>query len=75
MLGDETATHFNFMQPMLSYSPCYFSSLEVDIRKLSKYQPLETRFSWFSTIQVHIEIYEDKLGQSGDKIHSSHISN
>ena len=44
MLGDETANHVNFMQPMLSYSPCLFF-----IIKLSKCQPLETRLSWFST--------------------------
>ena len=31
--------------------------------------PVETSF------QVDIEIYEDKLGQSGDRILSSHIAN
>ena len=34
MLGGETANHVNFMQSMLiSYSSCYFSSLEGHIEK------------------------------------------
>ena len=28
-----------------------------------------------TSFQVDIEIYEDKLGKSGDRIHSSHITN
>ena len=36
-LGNETANHVNFMQHMLvSYSSCYFSSLEVNIGEVSK---------------------------------------
>ena len=34
LLGNETAKDANFMQHMLiTYSPCYFSSLEGDMRK------------------------------------------
>ena len=45
---NETANHVNLMQPMLiSYSSCYFSALEGDIRKESNFQPLETSLSLF----------------------------
>ena len=75
------------MPPMLiSYSSCYFSSLEGDIRKVSQ---LLTSWNQFELVfiiyhpvgqfrpvcfQVDIEIYEDKLGQSGDSIIFSHIT-
>ena len=54
-----------------------FNSLEGDIREVTKYQSLEASLSWFSSyiylkacldqFQVDIEIYEDKLDQSGVK--------
>ena len=38
LLRGETANHVNFMQPMLvSYSRCYFSSLDGGIGEVSKY--------------------------------------
>ena len=36
LCGDKTANHVNFMLPMLVSCSCYFSSLEGDIRKVSK---------------------------------------
>ena len=36
LLGSKTANHVNFMLPMLILCSCYFSSLEGDIRKVSK---------------------------------------
>ena len=37
LLGDETANYLNLMQHMLvSYSLYYFSSIEGDVRKVSK---------------------------------------
>ena len=45
--GDETAKHVNFVQSMLlSYSSLYFSSLEGDIRKVSK---ISTTGNYFET--------------------------
>ena len=37
VMGGETANHVNYMQPILvSYSSCYFISLEDDIAEVSK---------------------------------------
>ena len=85
-MGCETANHVNFMQHVLVlYSSCYFSSLEGDIAEVSKninfwklvrpgFHPISPPGPVKTSFQVDIEIYEDKLGKSGYKILSSHIT-
>ena len=72
------------MQPMLVSCPsCYFSSLERNVRIVSKILTSVNKFELVYILyhtedhlspvfQVDIVIFEDKLGQSGDSILSSH---
>ena len=71
---------------LVSHSSCYFSSLEGDIAEVSKninfWKLVRAGFHAilicgpvYTSFQVDIEIYEDKLGQSVDRILSSHITN
>ena len=85
VLGGETANHFNFMQHILVlYSSCYLALQMVILEKCQNInfcklvwagvyailicKPVQTSF------QVDIEIYQDKLSQSEDRILSSHIT-
>ena len=51
LLGGEIITHANFLQPMLvSYSSCYFRSLEGDIRKVTNISTSGNQFALASIL-------------------------
>ena len=60
---------------VLSSSSCYFSSLEGTIAVRAGFHAILTCGPVKTSFQVDIEIYEDKLGQSRDKVRSGHITN
>ena len=73
LYGCETVYHRNFISQLLvSYSSCYFSSLDGDSVEVSKYQRRETSLSCFSsyiTFQASLEqfsgIHRDLRRQIG----------
>ena len=69
---------------LVSHSSCYFSSLEGNIAEVlniifwklvpAGFHAILTCRPVYTSFQVDIKIYEDKLSQSGDRILSSHIT-
>ena len=84
LVGDEKANHVNIMLQCATHHDI-FNSLKGDIWKSVKqinrrklvwagFHSISTYTPVFTSFQVHIEIYEDKLIQSGDMVLYSHIT-